>query len=77
MRRSYLTRENIDAKCRSWLERIRPFYYERRNLAFDPRSSALLIIDMQRYFAHASGRSFLPATEAIIPRIRAILDGFR
>jgi len=77
MPKSYLTLENIDDRCRSWLEDIRPFYYDRPSFEFDPKSSALLVIDMQRYFAHTSGRSFLPATGAIVPRLRAILDGFR
>jgi len=69
--------KNIDAKVKKWFAEIRPFYYNRESFSFDPRKSALLIIDMQRYFAQKSGRAYLPAADAIIPRIRALLDAFR
>lgn len=77
MSKAYLTRRNIDRRVEKWLSEIRPFYYDRKDFAFEPEKSALMVIDMQRYFAHSAGRAYLPATEAIIPKIGALVKNFR
>lgn len=77
MSKAYLTEQNIDQKVESWLSIIRPFYYDRKDFVFVPKKSALVIIDMQKYFAHSDGRAYLHATKAIIPRIDALLRRFR
>ena len=45
--------------------------------AFSPADSALLIIDMQRYFLCPGSHAFLPAAPAIIPNINALIAAFR
>lgn len=49
----------------------------RPGLRIDPTRCALLIIDMQRYFADPRGRCYLPATEDAILGIRALLEAWR
>ena len=41
------------------------------------RRTALLIIDMENYFASPGGASFLPDTREIVPEIKRLLDFFR
>ena len=42
---------------------------QRHNVAFVPERSALLILDMQKYFLRASSHAFVPSAQAIIPLI--------
>ncbi len=78
MRKSgYVDDKNMDARAQAWLERIRAGVAPRPNLVFEPAKAALLVVDMLRYFAHPDGRTYLPATAPIIPRIAAIIEAFR
>jgi nicotinamidase-related amidase len=38
-------------------------------LVFDPKKAALLVIDVQNYFAHSDGRAYLPAGKTALPNI--------
>lgn len=73
----YVTPEFIDAKTEEWLRHIRERVRPRPELVVKPEDCALVIIDMIRHFAAPSGRAYLPATQAVIPRIRALLDLWR
>jgi bifunctional isochorismate lyase/aryl carrier protein len=78
MRKSgYVDDKNMDARAEAWLERIRAGVAPRPNLVFKPGKAALLVVDMLHYFAHPDGRTYLPATAPIIPRIAAIIAAFR
>jgi isochorismate hydrolase len=72
----YITQETLSAKSQEWLEKIRPFYYDREHFSFDPSRAALLVIDMQRYFVAPEGRASLPAAQAILPGLRQLIDTF-
>ena len=73
----YVKPRNLDAHAAAWLEEIRASVPERPELVLDPSRCALLVIDMNRYFAHHKGRCFLPATEAIVPRVKSVLEAWR
>ncbi|MEI6614761.1 MAG: isochorismatase family cysteine hydrolase [Chrysiogenales bacterium] len=70
----YFTSENIAAEAAAMASAL-PI--NRRALAFSMANSALLIIDMQRYFLCASSHAFLPAAPAIIPNINALIAAFK
>lgn len=42
-----------------------------------PSNTALLVIDLQRYFVHPEGKAFLVDAPAIIPRIKNLIEAFR
>jgi nicotinamidase-related amidase len=69
--------EEIIAKTASWLSVIRGSVAQRPHLVLNPPRAALLVIDMQRYFAHQSGRCFLGASKAAVLRIKLLLDTWR
>jgi len=73
----YATPENLDSRAAAWLEQIRASVPPRPELVLDPARCALLVIDMNRYFAHPRGRCFLPAAAAITSRIAALLEAWR
>lgn len=68
MKTRYFTAENIDAKSREFLERIERFR-KRTRIAFTPERSALLILDMQRYFLEESSHAHVPSATTIVPKI--------
>ena len=74
---AYVTSATINELCAAWIRDIRASVAPRPHLELDPSRSALLVIDMLRYFSHPAGRSFLPATTAIIPRIQSLVEAWR
>jgi len=75
MKEAYFTPENIDEKAREWLRELARFR-ERHVPDFHPESSALLVIDMQRYFIDEDSHAYVPSVAAIVPRLRDLLNSF-
>jgi bifunctional isochorismate lyase/aryl carrier protein len=69
----YFTPGNIAAAA---AEMATALPINRRAAAFSPADSALLIIDMQRYFLCSASHAFLPSAPAIIPNINALTSVF-
>ncbi|MDO8786438.1 MAG: isochorismatase family protein [Syntrophales bacterium] len=67
----YFSRDSIHQKARVMLQSIK-----RHALAFVPDRSALLILDMQKYFLSASSHAFIPSAQAIIPLIAKLTDAY-
>jgi bifunctional isochorismate lyase / aryl carrier protein len=76
-RKPYAPVADRTQRTHAWLAAVRDAVAPRPLLRLDPPRCALLVIDMQRYFADPRGRSFLPATDDAIPEIRALLDAWR
>ena len=70
MKTHYFTLENIDAKSRAMLEEAAPLM--RKVEEFIPSRSALLILDMQRYFLEADSHAYIPSAKTIFPRLNAL-----
>jgi bifunctional isochorismate lyase/aryl carrier protein len=70
----YFTRGNIAAESAAM---ARALPVNRRAAAFSLERSALLVIDMQRYFLCADSHAFLPAAPAIIPNIQKLVAIFK
>jgi bifunctional isochorismate lyase / aryl carrier protein len=73
----YVTPESIDRMTGKWLAAVEGSARPRPWLRIDPPRCALIVTDMQRYFASRRGRAYLPATEAVIPRIVLLLGEWR
>jgi ureidoacrylate peracid hydrolase len=71
----YVTAESIAARAREWLEEIRP--YNRHFMRLEAAASALLVIDMQRFFLDPGSPTYTAGGPAIIPRVRLLIDAFR
>lgn len=74
---AYVTAETLDRRCGKWLEQIRASVAPRPRLELEPRRCALLVVDALRYFADPEGRCYLPASDAIVPRIASLLGAWR
>ncbi|MEJ2719726.1 MAG: cysteine hydrolase [bacterium] len=70
-----MTHETIAAKATEWLARIRP--YNQHNLRLNSRESALLVIDMQKFFLDPESPTFTCGGLAIVPTIKRMIRAFR
>ncbi len=73
----YATSRDIGHLAGRWLSDLRRQAAPRPHLVLDPARCALLVIDMNNYFADPEGRCFLPAAASVAPRIRELLEAWR
>jgi nicotinamidase-related amidase len=71
----YVTVENIETKTQAWLRQIQPF--NQHEMQLNVASSALLVVDMQRFFLDAGSPTFTCGGLAILPRVKSLLGAFR
>ena len=71
----YVTADNIEAKSQEWLKQIRP--YNQHKMQLNAKASALLVVDMQRFFLDAESPTFTCGGMAIIPTVKRLIDAFR
>lgn len=73
----YFSPENIDIKAREMLKKAKDISGRTNKQEFTPQNSALLVIDMQKYFCDETSHAFIPSAEAIIPRIKLLANTFK
>lgn len=71
----YVTQENLEERAMSWLKRIETFNTHRMELRRE--RSALLVIDMQRFFLNPNSPTFTCGGLAIIPSLKRLIQAFR
>ena len=65
----YVTSCNLNEKVERWKDLSYQHSKERTNLELNIKRTALLVLDVQDYFASQTGSCFLPASKTIVPRI--------
>ena len=71
----YITKSSLATATQGWLASIEGSCRPRALPALN--TSALVIVDLQRYFAEPSFRAFLPSLDAIVPNVLALHAAFR
>lgn len=71
----YVTQENLKKKTKIWLEKISPFNTHKLKLNLD--KSALLVIDMQRFFLKPDSPTFICGGLAILPNVKRLINFYR
>lgn len=71
----YATIENLDALTAGWLEKIAPF--NTHPMTPHSRKTALLVIDMQKFFLDPQSPTFTCGGLAILPRLQKLIGLFR
>jgi len=72
---AYYTPDSIDRVAAAMLDEVAELR-DRHPIAIDPTRAALIILDLQRYFADPASHAFVPSLPAIVPRIGAIARAF-
>ena len=75
MKTAYFTAETIEAKTTAWLRRISELSAP-RHIRLLPAKSALLILDVQRYFRDPSSHAYIPSLSPVIGRIRSLQQAY-
>jgi nicotinamidase-related amidase len=71
----YVDADSLSAKTAEWLTQIEP--YNQHKLTLKPDKSALLVIDMQKFFLDPKSPSFTCGGLAILPTLRRLIAAFR
>ena len=71
----YVTQESIGDKGSEWLERIAPF--NTHEMQIHSERTALLVIDMQRFFLDPSSPTFTCGGLAVLPNVKRLIEAFR
>jgi len=73
--KSYATTRTIKAKAAVWLKRIDR--YNKHRMRVDAAASALLVIDMQRFFLDPASPTFTCGGPAALPAVKRLMSAFR
>lgn len=71
----YITEQNLDEKSNLWLSKVTP--YSQHNLTINKSKSALIVVDMQKFFLDPSSPTFTCSGPVILPRILKLINLFR
>jgi nicotinamidase-related amidase len=70
-----ITSETLHNASRRWMETISP--YNQHEMQLNAAQSALLVVDMQRFFLDPDSPTFTSGGLAIIPALRDLIGAFR
>ncbi len=73
MKKQYFTKENLKHKAREMLEKVEK-YRGYHNIELLPKRSALLIMDMQKYFLETTSHAYIPSAEIILPGVKKLIS---
>jgi len=71
----YVTKKSLENKTQLWLEKIAPFNQHQMPLCKE--KSALLVVDMQKFFLDPKSPTFTCGGPAILPNIKELIGIFR
>ncbi len=74
---AYFTTEGIEKKAGELLSSVSWSRPRHNDLRFNPRRSALLVLDMQAYFLDPHSHAFIPSAPAIVPGLVRLAEAFR
>jgi isochorismate hydrolase len=75
MKESYFSPESYEQKAQEMYQQILP-YRDRRSFGFNPKYSALLVLDMQSYFLDPDSHAYIPSARAIIPNLKSLIKAY-
>lgn len=72
---SYVTEITIQQKSKEWLDKIESFNQHKMKL--NVKKSALMVIDMQKFFLNPESPTFTCGGVAVLPNIKKLIKAFR
>jgi nicotinamidase-related amidase len=72
---SYFTAENIERKAAELSQGLLTSQ-RKSQIHFSLQNSALLVLDLQRYFLEPASHAFIPSARAILPGIQALVKAY-
>jgi isochorismate hydrolase len=75
VKQTYYTADSIQQKGGEMLAELADFR-QKRPRPFIPQVSALLVLDMQKYFLQADSHACVPSAPAIVPGINRLVQSY-
>ena len=75
MKELYFTKDTIDMEAKKFLTALH-YLRKKKEVVLRPDASALLVLDMQRYFLEEDSHAYIPSAKAIIPNIKQLQEEF-
>ena len=75
MKETYFTPDTLATKAAQIYRQVEP-YRRTVNVPFEPRKSALLVLDMQSYFLQPASHAYVPSAKAILPGVSALVRAY-
>lgn len=72
---TYITPDTLVEKSRDWLNKIKAV--NRHRLQINKEKSALLVVDMQKFFLDEASPTFTCGGPAILPNVKKLIHAFR
>ncbi len=72
-----MTQDSLATNTHRWLSELQPYRSRLKRFPFAKHRPALLVIDMQRYFAEPGAPAYLPASRAIVANVKGVVNLFR
>jgi bifunctional isochorismate lyase/aryl carrier protein len=72
---SYFSAENIERKAAELSQGLQ-IYQRKIRIQFSLQNSALLVLDMQRYFLEPTSHAYIPSAKAILSGIQALVQAY-
>ncbi|MFC1726892.1 isochorismatase family protein [candidate division KSB1 bacterium] len=73
MKTRYFTPDNIETKSKEIIDSLN---IKKNRIKYFPENSALLILDMQKYFLQEKSHAFIPGASAIVTAIKRLADAY-
>lgn len=75
MKELYFAYPSITKTAHEMLQQVSAFT-GRKKFPFSANGSALLVLDMQRYFLEPASHAYVPSAQAIVPNLRKLVDSY-
>jgi len=76
MKSGYITEENAKDKVTTWMKGFSPLIEKHKDRKFAPESSALLVIDMQKYFIDEDGDAYIPVGRFVLSQVKRLVSAY-
>jgi isochorismate hydrolase len=73
----YLSKQNFAQKTDKWLSELIIPPKRKSNFKFSSKKSALLVIDMQKFFLNKESHSYIPAAKKIVTNVNILISTYR
>ncbi|MHC4941456.1 MAG: isochorismatase family protein [Planctomycetota bacterium] len=77
LRAPYVDAAGLEARAARWMEQLEPYTRHRFERGILGEKPMLVVMDMQRFFLDEDSPASLPAGQAILPRIKDLVEAFR
>jgi len=76
MKSGYITEENAKEKVTTWMKGFFQLRQRHKDRKFAPESSALVVIDMQKYFIDEDGDAHIPVGRFVLSQVKRLVSAY-